>query len=184
MSLKDLGLNHHEITWKENNWNSTALGAYGNGWEVLYNGVEIAQVTYFYKMGGINLLENSIDYQKRPIEITYGLERILMVLTHTEILWNQYTQYKAIRSIEENTFLDLDHLQENLYQLMINRLNYAEELIEKELIYAAYDQYLDANNDFNNLDAAGLLSTEKRRYIISLLKNIVQKCCLKIKNYD
>lgn len=179
-SLNELGITDKYLQWKENNWNSTALGAYGKGWELLCNGVEIAQVTYFDKMGGIELVTPNIDYCNRPTEITYGLERILMILG--KMFWEKNIEYNKIRELAESTLLDLDILQERLYEKMINTLQYAEQLIKIKMVAAAYDQYLDANNDFNNLDAAGLLGNEKRGYIILLLKNLANKCCNEVIN--
>jgi len=172
-SLKMLGIDPlvHDIRFVEDNWESPTLGAWGLGWEVWLNGMEVTQFTYFQQVGGIDC---------RPVtgEITYGLERIAMYLQSKEsvfdLIWTNGPQgpvtYGDVfhqNEVEQSTYnfevADVDYLFGHFDQCEKVCL----ELIEKDLPLPAYEQILKASHAFNLLDARHAISvTERQRFIL------------------
>lgn len=172
-SLRRLGIdtNVHDIRFVEDNWESPTLGAWGLGWEVWLNGMEVTQFTYFQQVGGIDCF---------PVtgEITYGLERIAMYLQGTDsiydLVWSNgpfgtvtYGDVFLQNEIEMSTFnfeqANVDELfkQFDLFEAESNRL------IENQLPLPAYEYVLKASHTFNLLDARHAISvTERQRYIL------------------
>lgn len=172
-SLKQLGIDPlvHDIRFVEDNWESPTLGAWGLGWEVWLNGMEVTQFTYFQQVGGLECFPVSG-------EITYGLERIAMYLQGVnsiyDIVWTDGPQGKV-------TYGDVFHQNEvemsafNFEQANIAALfkqfDYFEQecqrLIDEKLALPAYEFVLKASHAFNLLDARGAISvTERQRFIL------------------
>lgn len=176
-SLKMLGIDPlvHDIRFVEDNWESPTLGAWGLGWEVWINGMEVTQFTYFQQVGGLEC---------RPVsgEITYGLERIAMVLQGVEsvfdLVWTDSPQGRVTygdvfhqNEVEQSTYnFELAPVED-----LFNQFDLCEAqstlLIEKNLPLPAYEQVLKASHTFNLLDARHAVSvTERQRYILRVRK--------------
>jgi len=167
-SLKALGIRpeDHDIRFVEDNWEDAAVGAWGVGWEVWLDGMEVTQFTYFQQCGGI-------DCRPVSIELTYGLERLTMYLQEVDaiakIQWNDNLTYGDIymqSEIENSTFNFEASNPELLFQLFDLYRQEAEQLMEKKLVLPSYDYVLKCSHTFNLLDARGVISvTERTRYI-------------------
>ena len=172
-SLEFLGINpqDHDIRFVEDNWESPTLGAWGVGWEVWLDGMEVTQFTYFQQCGGL-------DCQPIPIEITYGLERIAMFLQDKESIWdldwNKNFNYSDIwLQFEKNqcSFNFHESNPENMRKLFAIYQEEANSLIEKKLTYPALDFVLKCSHCFNLLDARGVISvTDRAQYIEKIRK--------------
>jgi len=172
-SLRHLGVNTniHDIRFVEDNWESPTLGAWGLGWEIWLNGMEVTQFTYFQQAGGLDC---------KPVtgEITYGLERIAMYLQDVEsvfdLVWTDspegavtYGDVFHQNEVEMSKF----NFEEADTDVLFGRFDEAERqcnvLIEKGLALPAYEYVLDASHNFNLLDARNAISvSERQRYIL------------------
>lgn len=172
-SLEMLGidLKIHDVRFVEDNWESPTLGAWGLGWEVWLNGMEVTQFTYFQQVGGLDC---------RPVtgEITYGLERIAMYLQGVEslfdLLWTRGPQgavtYGDVfhqNEVEQSAY-NFEHADVDfLFRLFDQCESDSNKLIELGLPLPAYEQVLKASHAFNLLDARHAISvTERQRYIL------------------
>nr|WP_243830680.1 glycine--tRNA ligase subunit alpha [Thiohalophilus thiocyanatoxydans] len=172
-SLKMLGLDPlvHDIRFVEDNWESPTLGAWGLGWEVWLNGMEVSQFTYFQQVGGLDC---------KPVtgEITYGLERIAMYLQGVEsvfdLVWTDGPRGKVTygdvfhqNEVEQSTY-NFDHADvDDLFHQFDQAEKMSQQLIEAQLPLPAYEQVLRASHSFNLLDARHAISvTERQRYIL------------------
>ena len=172
-SLRELGIDPlvHDIRFVEDNWESPTLGAWGLGWEVWLNGMEVTQFTYFQQVGGLEC---------RPVtgEITYGLERIAMYLQDVEsvfdLLWAQgpdgpvtYRDVFHQNEVEMSTY-NFEHADiESLLVWFDVCERESSRLIEANLPLPAYEMALKASHTFNLLDARNAISvTERQRYIL------------------
>ncbi len=173
-SLKKLGLDshRHDIRFVEDNWESPTLGAWGLGWEVQLDGMEITQFTYFQQIGGIDL--NPIS-----CEITYGLERIAMYLQRQdnvfELLWSDKVKYGEIQLLNEIQFSKYNFQEANLEMLFTLFQIYEQEgrrLLQKDLVLPAYDFVMKCSHIFNLLDARGALSVTERISFIGRIRNL------------
>jgi len=172
-SLESLGINprNHDIRFVEDNWESPTLGAWGVGWEVWLDGMEVTQFTYFQQCGGF-------DCNPIPIEITYGLERIAMFLQDKESIWdlnwNKNLKYSDIWLQFEKSQCSYNFSEsspDNLRKLFEIYQNEANSLIEKNLTYPALDFVLKCSHTFNLLDARGVISvTDRAQYIEKIRK--------------
>ena len=183
-SLKSLGIDPliHDIRFVEDNWESPTLGAWGLGWEVWLDGMEISQFTYFQQVGGL-------DCSPVAGEITYGLERLAMYLQNKDsvfdLLWSEtpegkisygdiYHQNEVEMSIYNFELADTD----SLFQWFDTCEAECKKLIEKSLPLPAYEMVLKASHSFNLLDARHAISvTERQRFILrvrTLSKAIAQ----------
>ena len=172
-SLQSLGINpgNHDIRFVEDNWESPTLGAWGVGWEVWLDGMEVTQFTYFQQCGGL-------DCNPIPIEITYGLERIAMFLQDKESIWdlnwNKNLKYSDIWLQFEKSQCSYNFSEsspDNLRKLFEIYQNEANSLIEKNLTYPALDFVLKCSHTFNLLDARGVISvTDRAQYIEKIRK--------------
>ncbi|MEW5978725.1 MAG: glycine--tRNA ligase subunit alpha [Acidobacteriota bacterium] len=173
-SLEAIGirLREHDIRFEEDNWESPTLGAWGVGWQVLLDGLEITQFTYFQQAGGL-------DLDPVSVEITYGLERIAMFLNDQEncfdLKWNDSVEYRAIRLRDEVEFSRYNFEVANVEQ----HFNWFEEfeaealrLIESDLVLPAYDYCLKCSHTFNVLDARGAISVSERTNMIQRVRNL------------
>jgi len=183
-SLKMLGIDPlvHDIRFVEDNWESPTLGAWGLGWEIWLNGMEVTQFTYFQQVGGLDC---------RPVtgEITYGLERIAMYLQGVEsvfdLVWTQGPQgpvtYGDVfhqNEVEQSTY-NFEHADvESLFAWFDTCEKESQRLIENNLPLPAYEQVLKASHTFNLLDARKAISvTERQRFILrvrSLARAVAQ----------
>lgn len=167
-SLEALGIKpgEHDIRFVEDNWEDAAVGAWGVGWEVWLDGMEVTQFTYFQQCGGL-------DCHPVSIEITYGLERLTMYLQDVnsifDICWNDALTYGDVylQSEIENSIYNFDASNpETLFKLFEIYEQEAKRLMECELVLPAYDHVLKCSHTFNLLDARGVISvTERTRYI-------------------
>lgn len=167
-SLRALGIKpeDHDIRFVEDNWEDAAMGAWGVGWEVWLDGMEVTQFTYFQQCGGIDC---------RPVssEITYGLERLCMNLQGVDsiakIQWNDTVTYADIylqSEIEQCTYNFEASNPELLFTLFDLYQQEAEQLIARKLVMPSLDYVLKCSHTFNLLDARGVISvTERTRYI-------------------
>lgn len=172
-SLKSLGIDPliHDIRFVEDNWESPTLGAWGLGWEVWLNGMEVTQFTYFQQVGGLSCF---------PVtgEITYGLERIAMYLQGVDnvydLVWtrhnNQVVTYGDVFHQNEVEMSRYNFEEANTSELF-RQFDYFEKecqrLIEKQLALPAFEMILKASHTFNLLDARHAISvTERQRYIL------------------
>ncbi|MBN2305826.1 MAG: glycine--tRNA ligase subunit beta, partial [Anaerolineae bacterium] len=170
-SLEALGIDprEHDIRFVEDNWESPALGAWGLGWEVWLDGQEITQFTYFQQAGGINL-------EPVSVEITYGLERIVLALQGKnavwEIDWNDFVSYRNIHfqsEIEHCTYYfevaDVDGLKQT-YDVYVRE---HQRALEAGLVIPAYDYVLKCSHLFNVLDTRGAIGvTERAGYFLRM----------------
>ena len=176
-SLEKLGIStkKHDIRFVEDNWESPTLGAWGVGWEVWLDGMEVTQFTYFQQCGGI-------DCHPIPIEITYGLERIAMFLQNKESIWDlkwdKETSYKDIWldfEKDQCSFNFSESNPENLRKLFNIYKEEAENLVSKNLIFPALDFVLKCSHCFNLLDARGVISVTDRAQYIEKIRNLAKE---------
>jgi glycyl-tRNA synthetase alpha chain len=176
-SLKDIGIDidAHDIKLIEDNWESPTLGAYGVGWEVWLDGMEITQYTYFQQIGGIQL-------DNTPIEITYGLERIALFIQNKksikDIMWSKDLSYGDLNlDLEvDGSYYNFEHSEPNvLFELYNIYEKEAQRMLECENIYSAYDNLLKCSHTFNLLDARGVISVSERAGYIKKIRSIASK---------
>ncbi|MEN3043509.1 MAG: glycine--tRNA ligase subunit alpha [Fervidobacterium sp.] len=177
-SLQALGIEpkEHDIRFVEDNWESPTLGAWGIGWEVWLDGMEITQFTYFQQVGGLSLKEI-------PLEITYGIERIAMYLQGVDnvydVMWNKDVKYGELFKENERQFSIYNFEQANVEMLFklyeIHRSEF-ERLIQRELIFPAYEQLLKCSHTFNLLDARNAISVAQRNTYIRDIRGMANKC--------
>ena len=181
-SLKELGISplEHDIRFVEDDWENPTLGAWGLGWEVWLNGMEVTQFTYFQQVGGIDCT---------PVlgEITYGIERLAMYLQGVEnvydLVWahtpdgqtvtygDVYHQNEVEQSTYNFEYANVDLLLQNFNNFEAE----ARRLLEIEnasLILPAYEQVLKAGHTFNMLDARGAISVTERATYIGRIRNL------------
>jgi len=167
-SLRALGImpEDHDVRFVEDNWEDAAVGAWGVGWEVWLDGMEVTQFTYFQQCGGL-------DCKPVSIEITYGLERLTMYLQEVDamakIQWNDELTYGDVymqAEVENSTYNFEASSSELLFKLFELYQQEAEQLMERDLVLPSYDYVLKCSHAFNLLDARGVISvTERTRYI-------------------
>jgi len=167
-SLEDLGINpkEHDIRFVEDDWESPTLGAWGLGWEVWLDGMEVTQFTYFQEVGSLAC---------KPVlgEITYGLERLAMVLQGKEsvfdLVWMPGVTYRDVyhqNEVEQSRYnFELSN-QEMLFRHFGDFEAEAKRLIEAQCVLPAYEMVLKSSHTFNLLEARGAISvTERAAYI-------------------
>ncbi len=170
-SLEFLGLNikEHDIRFVEDNWESPTLGAWGLGWEVWLDGMEVTQFTYFQQVGGIKT-------SPVPVEITYGTERLAMYLQGVDnvydIKWNENTTYGDMHKTSEYEFSKYNFEVANvdmLFRWFEDAANEVKRCLEAKLPLPAYDYTILASHIFNVLDARKAISqTERQNYILKI----------------
>ena len=177
-SLESLGIKplEHDIRFVEDDWESPTLGAWGVGWEVWLDGMEITQFTYFQQVGGI-------DLELTPCEITYGLERIAMYLQGIDSVydlnWDGKYTYGDVYHENEVQFSKYNFEYANVEMLFKLFSMYEEEckrLIENKLVLPAYDYCLKCSHTFNLLDARGAISVSERTSYIGRVRNLAKLC--------
>ncbi len=176
-SLRDLGIDpkEHDIRFVEDNWESPTLGAWGVGWEVWLDGMEITQFTYFQQIGGISLKEI-------PLEITYGLERIAMFLQGVEnvfeVKWNENVKYGEVFLENERQQSVYNFEEADVDMLFRHFEDYQREferLISKELFLPAYEYLIKSSHVFNLLDARNAISVSQRQSYIGRIRSMARK---------
>jgi glycyl-tRNA synthetase alpha chain len=176
-SLESFGVDplKHDIRFVEDDWESPTLGAWGLGWEVWLDGLEITQFTYFQQAGGIEL---------KPVagEITYGIERIAMFLQGVEnvydLKWNEHVTYGDVHHRSEVEW-SIHNFEEADIPLQLRLFEAYEReslrLIEKGLVLPAYDYCLKCSHTFNILDARGAISVTERTHFIGRVRNLARR---------
>jgi glycyl-tRNA synthetase alpha chain len=177
-SLGKLGIKpeEHDIRFVEDNWESPTLGAWGLGWEVWLDGMEITQFTYFQQVG-------SVDVNPVSVEITYGLERLAMYIQGVEnvydLEWVDGISYGDVfhrNEVEQSTYnfelADVDLL----FELFDKYEKEAIRVIEKGFVLPAYDYVLKCSHSFNLLDARGAISVSERTGFIARVRNMARLC--------
>ena len=176
-SLQALGIRpeDHDIRFVEDNWESPTLGAWGVGWEVWLDGMEITQFTYFQQCGGL-------DCRPISIEITYGLERLAMYLQDVDainkIYWNQSVQYGDIflqSEIEQCTYNFEASDPDILFRLFGLYEQEAKQLLERSLVLPSLDYVLKCSHTFNLLDARGVIAVTERTRYIGRIRNLARE---------
>lgn len=173
-SLKTIGIDmtKHDIRFVHDDWKSPTLGAWGLGWEVWIDGMEVSQFTYFQNFGGV-------DLEVIPGEITYGLERLAMYLQNIDnvydLKWNKDLTYGDIfhqNEVQWSTY-NFDESNPELWHSHFNDFEKeALSLIEKDLPIPAYDFVMKASHAFNMLDARGIISVSERTNYINRVRNL------------
>jgi len=187
-SLEAVGirLDQHDLKFEEDNWESPTLGAWGIGWQVMLDGIEVTQFTYFQQCGGV-------DLDLVPAELTYGLERLVAFLQDRrsvyEIEWVAGTSYGDVRLLEEQQFSvynfemadvamlwKLLELHEAEAQRLIDEFRTLPQDREREKkrfpLLAAYDHVLNCSHTFNLLDARGAISVTERVGVIGRVRRL------------
>ena len=192
-SLQAIGidLKIHDVRFEEDNWESPTLGAWGIGWQVLLDGLEITQFTYFQQSGGI-------DLDPISVELTYGLERICSFLQGVESVydmrWSADKTYGDIRLMEEQQFSEYSFDRSDAVALRTEfelHEKQAKELLEgykaaegsdrsRYPLLAAYDHCLKCSHLFNLMDARGVISTTERAALMARVRSVA---CRTAANY-
>ena len=177
-SLKAFGIDarEHDIRFEEDNWESPTLGAWGVGWQILLDGMEITQFTYFQQAGGIDLAPMSA-------EITYGLERLTMFLARQssvfDIQWTNGVTYGAVRRQDEYEIskysfeiadVDMHWKLLDVYEAEARRC------LDAKLVLPGYDWTLKCSHVFNTLDARGAISVTERVGVIKRVRDLAVRC--------
>ncbi len=184
-SLEAIGLDlaAHDVRFEEDNWESPTLGAWGVGWQVLLDGLEITQFTYFQQSGGV-------DLDPVPVELTYGLDRICAYLQGVDsvydVRWSEDHTYGEVRLREEQQFSAYNFeyadpvITRKLFDLHEKEAGQLLGACEKNAgnraqrvpLLAAYDQCLKCSHLFNLLDSRGVISTTERAQLIGRIRQI------------
>ena len=177
-SLEACGINplKHDLRFVEDDWESPTLGAWGLGWEVWLDSLEITQFTYFQQCGGI-------DLDPLSCEITYGLERIAMFLQNKEsvfdVEWNETLQYGDLHLQTEKEFSRFNFEAapiENYQRYFKESCEEGHRLLKEGLVLPAYDLCLKASHYFNVLDARGAVSVNQRPQAIGAVRALARSC--------
>jgi len=176
-SLEDLGINpkEHDIRFVEDDWESPTLGAWGLGWEVWLDGMEVTQFTYFQEVGSLAC---------KPVlgEITYGLERLAMYLQGKEsvfdLVWTPGVTYRDVyhqNEVEQSRYnFELSN-SEMLFRHFGDFEAEAKRLIEAQCVLPGYEMVLKASHTFNLLDARGAISVTERAAYIGRVRNLARE---------
>jgi glycyl-tRNA synthetase alpha chain len=187
-SLAAIGieLKEHDIRFEEDNWESPTLGAWGIGWQVLLDGLEVTQFTYFQQSGGL-------DLDPVSVELTYGLERICAFLQNVEsvydLRWSEGKSYGDIRLPEEQQFSEYSFNKSDAQELRVEFESHerqAKQLLEgfgettgrdreRYPILATYDHCLKCSHLFNLMDARGVISVTERAALMARVRAVACK---------
>ncbi|HWQ95014.1 MAG TPA: glycine--tRNA ligase subunit alpha [Gammaproteobacteria bacterium] len=173
-SLRALGINmsEHDVRFVEDDWESPTLGAWGLGWEVWLDGMEVTQFTYFQEVGGLKC---------KPVlgEITYGLERLAMYLQGVEsvfdLKWTDSVSYGDVyhqNEVEQSKYNFEYSNVEWLFKLFGEFESEAKRLMETKLTLPAFEMVMKCSHTFNLLDARGAISTTERAAYIGRVRNL------------
>jgi len=179
-SLKAIGLDSdlHDFRFVEDDWESPTLGAWGLGWEVWCDGMEVSQYTYFQQMGG---------YDCKPVsgELTYGLERLAMFVQGVDNVYD--LDYNGAGMSYGDIFLENERQQseynfeiadtEKLFDDFKKAQEECAKLLKAELPLPAYEQCIKSSHTFNLLDARGVISVTERQAYIGRVRDLAKGCC-------
>ncbi len=177
-SLRQLGIEplDHDIRFVEDNWESPTLGAWGLGWEVWCDGMEITQFTYFQQVGGL-------DAQPVSVEITYGLERLASYIQDKEnvyeLEWVDGVMYGDVfhqPEYEHSKYTFEISNEKMLFELFAMYEAEARRTLEQQLVFPAFDYVLKCSHTFNLLDARGAISVTERTGYITRVRNLARTC--------
>jgi glycyl-tRNA synthetase alpha chain len=177
-SLRAIGLDltRHDIRFEEDNWEAPTLGAWGVGWQILLDGMEITQFTYFQQAGGIDLSPISA-------EITYGLERLTMFLSRQssifDIEWGAGFGYGPVRKQDEYEFSKYYFETADIemhWQLFKLYEKEAQHCLDESLVLPAYEWTLKCSHVFNTLDARGAVSVTERVGVMKRVRDLAVRC--------
>jgi glycyl-tRNA synthetase alpha chain len=172
-SLEAIGidLKKNDIRFTEDDWESPTLGAWGLGWQVELNGIEISQFTYFQQCG-------SIDLKVIPVELTYGLERIAMFVQNVnsifDVKWNENLTWGDVYRLNEEEFskFNFEEADVALYREMFDRFeSEAQRLLKLGLVY---DHVIKCSHFFNLLEARGAISVSERQNYIARVRRLAR----------
>ena len=175
-SLKEIGIDpsEHDIRFVEDNWESTTVGAWGLGWEVWLDGMEITQFTYFQQVGGI-------ECELETGEITYGLERLAMYIQEVDsvydLKWNNEITYGDVfkKAEYENSMYAFEECDADmLFNLFDIYEKEGLKLMDRGLVVPAYDYVLKCSHTFNTLDARGAIGVSQRASFIGRVRNMAR----------
>jgi len=178
-SLKAIGLDPslHDIRFVEDDWENPTLGAWGLGWEVWCDGMEVSQFTYFQQVGGFDCVPVSA-------EITYGLERLAMYVQGVEnvydLRFNERFYYGEVfhQAEREYSAYNFEYADtEALFRHFADAEKECQKLLDVKLALPAYDQVLKASHIFNLLDARGVISVTERASYIARVRVLAKACC-------
>jgi glycyl-tRNA synthetase alpha chain len=176
-SLEAIGIEiaKHDIRFVEDDWESPTLGAWGLGWEVWLDGMEISQFTYFQQVAGVDIFPVSV-------ELTYGLERLAMYIQdiddYRRLRWNDRTLYGELFFPKEVEYSEYNFNAADtalLFDLFGDYEKECQELLSKKLVYPAYDNLLRCSHTFNLLDARGVISVTERAAYIGRIRNLAKE---------
>ncbi|WP_104749888.1 glycine--tRNA ligase subunit alpha [Helicobacter cynogastricus] len=189
-SLEVLGIDfrEHDIRFVEDNWESPTLGAWGLGWEVWLDGMEITQFTYFQQVGGL-------PCHPTPVEITYGLERLATYIQKAQsvldIVWSyregKPIYYKEVHTESEYQFSHYHFQHANLdflFESFERNQQEAQRCLDQGLSLVAYDFVILSTHFFNVLDARKALSVAKRQEFILKIRTLVKACATLYKSQE
>jgi glycyl-tRNA synthetase alpha chain len=178
-SLVELGIDpkRHDIRFVEDDWENPTLGAWGLGWEVWCDGMEVTQFTYFQQVGGF-------DCAPVSAEITYGLERLAMYVQGVEnvydLKFNETVRYGEVFHQNEREYSAANFERADT-EILFRHFSDAEKecrnLLNSKLALPAYDQCLKASHSFNMLDARGVISVTERAAYIGRVRALAKACC-------
>lgn len=177
-SLSKLGIDlaKHDVRFVEDDWESPTLGAWGLGWEVWLDGMEVTQFTYFQQVGGFDLKPISV-------ELTYGLERLAMYIQGVsnvfELEWALGVKYGDVHhqsEVEWSTYNFEEADVELLYELFEKYEKESKRILDRKLVLPAYDYVLKCSHVFNLLDARGAISVTERTHFIARVRNLAREC--------
>jgi glycyl-tRNA synthetase alpha chain len=175
-SLEAIGidLKKNDIRFTEDDWESPTLGAWGLGWQVELNGIEVSQFTYFQQCG-------SIDLKLIPVELTYGLERIAMFVQNVnsifDVKWNDTLTWGDVYRQNEEEFskFNFEEADVALYREMFDRFeSEAQRLLKLGLVYPGYDHVIKCSHFFNLLEARGAISVSERQNYIARVRRLAR----------
>ncbi len=178
-SLVSLGIDpgEHDIRFVEDDWENPSIGAWGLGWEVWLDGMEITQFTYFQQLGGV-------DMEVVPAELTYGIERIAMYVQKVDnvydLTWSGKIKYGDVhlKGETEHSHYNFEIADTNmLFQLFTMYEAEAGRILDKGFVLPAYDYVLKSSHAFNLLDARGAISVTERTGYIGRVRALACRCC-------
>ncbi len=180
-SLQAIGIDvkKHDVRFVEDDWESPTLGAWGVGWEVWIDGLEVTQFTYFQQAGGIDLKPISV-------ELTYGLERLCMLLQDVDnvydLRWNREVSYGQVHHQGEVEFSEYNfntadtRMLTKLFEMYERECQRLTQVKERSQILPAYDYCLKCSHVFNILDARGAISVTERQAYIGRVRALARAC--------
>ena len=179
-SLEALGfdLKKNDVRFVEDDWENPTLGAWGLGWEVWLNGMEVTQFTYFQQVGGI-------ECDPVAVELTYGLERLAMYIQGVENVYDLDFNGRGVkygdvfhRAEVEYSAHNFEHADTDiLFQHFKDAEKECQALLDAKLALPAYDQCIKASHRFNLLDARGVISVTERAAYIGRVRALAKGCC-------